>query len=81
MLRLGAPCGVDKSVPCHSDLLRHGRGASHKSHDCLAVPGCPPCHARFTRMHLGLVGYELAWERAITEYIVWLWVNGKVTVA
>jgi len=82
MLRINLMrCGVDKSVPCHSDLQRHGRGAGHKSHDCLAIPGCPACHAVFTRAHLGRVGYEEAWVVALERYIVWLWKNGKLRVA
>lgn len=80
-LRLGiSGCGNDKSVPCHSDMQRHGRGASFKSHDCLAVPGCPLCHAAFTRGNLGREGYEAAWLRAIEAYIVWLFKNDKVKV-
>lgn len=81
MLKLGCPgCGEFPSVPCHSDLLRHGRGISHKSHDCLAVPGCPACHGAFTRANLGLTGYEAAWVAAIERYLVWAWENQKVKV-
>jgi hypothetical protein len=76
----GRGCGIQFSVPCHSDLLRHGRGVGHKSHDCLAVPGCPECHARFTREHLG-DRYEATWLAAMERYLVWLWRNGKVKVA
>lgn len=81
MLRLGVPgCGTVPSVPCHSDMLRHGRGAGHKSHDCLAVPGDPYCHAAFTRANLGREGYEAAWIAAYERYQVWLWEQGKVKV-
>ncbi len=81
MLRLGAAgCGNDLSVPCHSDMLRHGRGVGHKSHDCLAVPGCPPCHAAFTRAALGASLYLDAWLMAFERYQVWLWENDKVRV-
>lgn len=81
-LKLGARgCGEHPSVPCHSDMLRHGRGAGHKSHDVFAVPGCPGCHAIFTRAHLGREGYEDAWLAAYERYQVWLWENGKVKVA
>ena len=81
-LQLGVVgCGANPSVPCHSDMLRHGRGAGHKSADCLAVPGCPACHAAFTRANLGRDGYEAAWQRANEAYQVWLWENGKVRVA
>ena len=81
MLRLGTPCGTNPSVPCHSDMLRHGRGAGHKSHDCLAVPGCPNCHSRFTREALGRDGYERVWQLANEEYQGWLWRNEKVRFA
>jgi hypothetical protein len=82
MLQLGVVgCGADKSVPCHSDMQRHGRGVGCKSHDCLAVPGCPACHAVFTRAHLGQDGYEEAWAHAMARYLVWLWKNLKVVVA
>ncbi len=80
-LLLGVPgCGNDPSVPCHSDLLEHGRGVGHKSHDCLAVPGCPACHAVFTREHLGRAGYAEAWRVAIARWLVYLWTNELITV-
>jgi hypothetical protein len=62
-------------------MLRHGRGASHKSHDCLAVPGCPVCHDAFTRKNLGRERYESVWQTANENYQVWLWTNGKVKAA
>ena len=81
MLLLGVPgCGADKSVPCHSDLLRHDRGAGHKSHDLFAVSGCPACHAAFTPAHLGREVYEHVWIGAFERYTVWLWENEKVKV-
>lgn len=82
MLQLGAPgCGNHSSVPCHSDMLRHGRGVGHKSNAIFAVAGCPSCHAVFTREHLGRAGYEEAWLRAHEKYLVYLWDNGLVRVA
>lgn len=74
-------CGVNPSVPCHSDLLQHGRGVGHKSDDCMAVPGCPACHDLFTRAYLGRQGYRDLWQSAFERYIVWLFENGKVRVA
>ena len=74
-------CSRDASVPCHSDSQRHGRGIGHKSGDQYAVPGCPPCHALFTRAHLGREGYDQAWLRAHERYLTWLWENGKLEVA
>lgn len=82
MLRLGvAGCSTHPSVPCHSDMLRHGRGAGHKSHDAYAVPGCPACHAAFTRANLGRDGYETAWEAAFERWVLWYWENCLVRVA
>lgn len=82
MLLLGTKgCGNHLSVPCHSDMQRHGRGESHKSHDVFAVPGCPACHAAFTRAVLGREGYEAAWLAALERYLVWLFKSGKVKVA
>lgn len=81
MLQLGVDgCGANASVPCHSDALEHGRGAGSKSHDCLAVAGCPACHAAFTRERLGRDGYLQAWGRAMARWLAWLWSNGKVRV-
>ena len=74
-------CGNHPSVPCHSDMLRHGRGVGHKSHDCFAVPGCPACHAVFTRAEMGREDYDFAWRNAFERYQVWLWSDGRVKVA
>lgn len=74
-------CGIHPSVPCHSDALEHGRGAGSKSHDCLAVPGCPACHAAFTRERLGRDDYLFAWGRAMSRWLVWLWANEKVRLS
>jgi hypothetical protein len=47
MLQVDGVCTGDRnsSVPCHSNQQRHGRGASFKSEDLFAVPGCNECHA------------------------------------
>lgn len=74
-------CGVNQSSGCHSDMLRHGRGTGHKSHDCYAVSGCPACHTLFTREHLGREVYEHVWQNALEETVLWLWLNGKIKVA
>ena len=82
MLQLGVDgCGNYPSVPCHSDMLEHGRGAGHKSHDALAVAGCPACHAAFTRANLGRDGYKEAWIKAVIRYWLWMWTEGRVKVA
>lgn len=77
-LLLSPACGNHPSVPCHSDMLEHGRGVGHKSEDCLAIPGCPSCHALFTRENLGREGYFMTWARAFAAYVIWQWKNGKV---
>lgn len=82
LLHLGAlGCGEHASVPAHSDMIRHGRGEHHKSHDCFAVPSCPACHVLFTRANLGRDGYHAAWTEAMERYILWQWVSGKVRLA
>ena len=80
-LQIAVPCGNFASVPVHSDMLRHGRGVGHKSHDCLAVPGCPDCHAVFTREYLGKGGYEAIWVTAMERYLVWLWESERIKIA
>lgn len=70
---LGAP-----SEPCHSDMIRHGRGGNHKSHDCFAVPGCHNAHLAFTRANLGKEGYHAAWTEAMERWILYLWVSEKI---
>ena len=81
-LLLGAEgCGNHPSVPCHSDELRHGRGAGHKSHDHFAVPGCPACHAAFTRKVLGSDRYDEVWREAYERWQIYLWRNELVKVA
>ena len=69
------------SEPCHSDMIRHGRGEHHKSHDCFAPPGCHNAHLAFTRSNLGKEGYFQAWVEAMERYILWQWVSGKVRLA
>jgi hypothetical protein len=79
MLQLSVNCGRNPSVPCHSDMLRHGRGIGHKSHDCLAIPGCPDCHTEFTRENLG-DGYCDAWMAAMELWLVHMWTHDLVRV-
>ena len=66
------------SEPAHSDMIRHGRGKDHKSHDCFAVPGCPVCHEHFKRSELGPDGYHQAWTAAMERWILYLWVSEKI---
>ena len=78
-LQLGVSgCGAHPSVPCHSDMLRHGRGVGHKSDAILAVSGCPACHAVFTREHQGRAGYDEVWLRAHERYLKWLWDHKRI---
>lgn len=79
-LNLAQTCGNYPSVPCHSDLQKHGRGVGHKSADAYAVSGCPDCHALFTRAHLGREGYYEVWRNAFERYTLWLWESGLIRV-
>ncbi len=74
-------CLGPPSEPAHSDMIRHGRGENHKSHDCFAPPGCHNAHLAFTRSNLGKEGYFQAWIEAMERYILWQWVSGKVRLA
>ena len=81
-LQLGTlGCGVDASVPCHSDQLEDDRGIGHKSHDAMAVPGCPACHSDFTRAFLGRARYWEAHAKALKRYVKWLWETERIKVS
>ena len=80
-LNLAQTCGRYPSVPCHSDMQKHGRGIGHKSSDVYAIAGCPDCHALFTRDHLGRDGYYEVWRNAFERYQLWLFETGRVRVA
>lgn len=73
-------CIGPPSEPAHSDMIRHGRGEKHKSHDCFAVPGCHNAHLAFTRANLGKDGYHAAWTEAMERYVLYLWVSGKIQI-
>lgn len=72
---------ISPSEPVHSDMIRHGRGEHHKSHDCFAVPGCHNAHLAFTRANLGKEGYHAAWVEAFERWNLYLWVSGKIRLA
>jgi ferredoxin len=42
-------CGADDGtiVAAHSNLLEHGKGAGHKSHDCMSAWLCYRCHSEY----------------------------------
>lgn len=81
-LRIDGVCrsGVNPSVPCHSNALKHGRGVGNKTHDCYAVPGCPECHSHFD-LRLGTAERADIWLRAFEEWVLHCWRNGLVRVA
>jgi len=69
------------AVPCHSNLLRHGRGTGLKSHDCFHVPGCSHCHYWLDYgKDASREEKEEAFMRAFEAYILWLWREGKIQV-
>lgn len=73
---------VNPSVPCHSNLQRHGRGYSFKSHDCFAVPGCNECHYELdSGKNLSREQKENYFMAALERYILWLWQNDRIMVA
>lgn len=86
-----APCMIQKEgvcqdglypcVPAHSNLQRHGRGFSHKSHDCFHVSACPACHDWLDRSGAPRDEKEAAFDAAQDRYWLWLWENGRLRVA
>ena len=79
-LKLAPTCGNYASSACHSDQLRHGRGVGVKSHPVFTVPGCPDCHALFTRKHLGRDGYDTLWRAAHEAWLPWAYDQGWIRV-
>jgi hypothetical protein len=67
------------SVPCHPKSLALGRGLGRKSHDNLALPGCPACHAVWDAMP-GVEHFHV-WCRAFPQWDTYRWRHGLVRVA
>lgn len=66
--------------PAHSNIQRHGRGASFKSHDLYHVASCHACHheldhgtklIRPEKEHF----WQLGFERTMLEYFKRGWVG------
>lgn len=73
---IGSPC-----VPAHSNYQRHGRGVSHKAHDCFVVAACNACHAWLDSGKASREEKDNAFTHGLNSYTVWLWTEGKVKVA
>ena len=74
-------CSGVPTVPAHSNLQRHGRGFSYKSHDCYVVPACQSCHYEIdSGKNLTREEKEQAFTKALEEYWLYLWVNEKIVV-
>jgi hypothetical protein len=67
------------SVPCHPESLALGRSFGRRSHDNLAVPGCPACHAIFDAMS-GAEHFDV-WVRVFPQWDTDRWRYRKVKVA
>lgn len=82
MLQIQGVCqnGLHPCVPAHSNMQRHGRGASHKSHDCFAVAACTACHDFIDLGHAERDVKQHAFERALERYWLWLWENVRIGV-
>lgn len=79
MLRFDGICDGGNGEPAHSNQPKHGKGGAMKAHDLFAVPACRSCHIALDQ------GGELtrdarrdAWEYAFSQYIVQLWVDGRI---
>lgn len=71
------------SVPAHSNELKWGRGAYHKSPDCFFAAVCPPAHDFIDGKRGGWTKDEKhsEWLRAYIETQRQLWILGKLKVA
>jgi hypothetical protein len=80
MFRIPGVCrsGVNPSVPCHSNLQRHGRGKDNKSHDCYAPAGCPECHYWLDFGKASREEKELAFLAAFERWILFIFRHGWV---
>jgi hypothetical protein len=69
------------SVPAHSNMLRHGRGHGHKSHDCFVVPACPACHYWLDYGPAPRDEKQQAFEQGLERWWLFNWDNDLVEVA
>jgi hypothetical protein len=86
MLQIPKVCtGGDRpdrpSVPCHSNMLRHGRGHAHKSHDVFTVPGCPDCHHWLDYGKASRDEKQDAFMAALERWWLYAWDNELLEVA
>lgn len=84
------PCQADfahrcqgQVVPCHSNSLQFGRGASYKSPDCFFAACCGEAHDFLDGRRGGWdkETKHAEWLRAYIKTQTYLWQNGKVRVA
>lgn len=73
--------GLYPCVPCHSNMQRHGRGFSHKSHDAYAPAGCPACHAWYDTGKAPREEQEWTFMTALERWWLWLLENERLVVA
>ena len=86
-------CGLNDGtvVAAHSNLLAHGRGHAHQSHDCYVAFLCWRCHSWLDH---GGAGYDPTglyeptrecktemFRRAMDKTWLYLWANELVRVA
>src|SRR5574343_1519548 len=84
------PCQADfahrcqgQVVPCHSNQLQFGRGASYKSHDWAFAACCSEAHDFLDGRRGGWdkETKHAEWLRAYIKTQNYIWQNGKVRVA
>ena len=78
MLQIPGVCTGDRNsaVPAHSNMQRHGRGYSLKSHDCFAVPACNECHEWLDRGPAPRAEKENAFQFALDRFWLYLFDRG-----
>lgn len=68
-------------VPCHSNLQRHGHGASIRSHDIFTVPGCLACHTWLDHGPAARADKEAAFMRAWERWMLYLVASGELALS
>lgn len=71
----------DGYAPCHSNLLRHGRGSHYKTHDVYVVPGCQGCHDWLDKGGAPREEQEQVFMAGWERWQLYLWQYGLVKVA
>lgn len=84
MFNVPGVCNGDpaKTVWCHSNQGKHGKGHGLKSHDCFGALGCSSCHDWYDNKIPNIPHEEkvATFEAAKDRTWFYLWANGLLQV-